>query len=40
MPAFFYATYYNWKNKYAGIQISELHRLRELQSENAKLKRI
>ncbi len=34
------ATYYNWKSKYAGVQVSELHRLRELEAENAKLKRM
>jgi putative transposase len=34
------ATYYLWKNKYAGVQVSELQRLRELEAENAKLKRM
>ncbi len=34
------ATYYNWKSKYAGVQVSELKRMRELEAENAKLKRI
>jgi len=34
------ATYYKWKSKYAGVQVSELHRLRELEAENAKLKRM
>lgn len=34
------ATLYNWKNKYSGMQLSELKKLRELESENAKLKRI
>ena len=34
------ATYYLWKNKYAGVQVSELQRLRELEVENAKLKRM
>ena len=34
------ATYYNWKSKYAGVQVSELNRLRELEAENAKLKRM
>jgi len=34
------ATYYNWKSKYAGVSVSELKRLRELEAENAKLKRI
>lgn len=34
------ATYYNWKSKYAGVQVSDLQRLRELEAENAKLKRM
>jgi putative transposase len=34
------ATLYNWKKKYSGMEESELRRLRELQSENGKLKRI
>lgn len=34
------ATLYNWKNKYQGMQVNELKRLRELEAENAKLKRI
>ena len=33
-------TFYNWKSKYRGMQLSELKRLRELESENGKLKRI
>jgi len=32
------ATYYQWKSKFAGVQVSELQRLRELEAENAKLK--
>ena len=31
------ATYYNWKSKYAGVEVSELQRLRELEAENARL---
>ena len=34
------ATYYHWKSKYAGAGVSELRRLRELEAENAKLKRM
>ncbi|SDX58689.1 putative transposase [Nitrosomonas oligotropha] len=34
------ATYSQWKSKYSGIQVSELTRLRELEAENAKLKRM
>ena len=33
-------TYYNWKAKYGGASASELKRLRELEAENAKLKRM
>lgn len=33
-------TYFNWKAKYGGATISELRRLRELEAENAKLKRM
>jgi putative transposase len=32
------ATIYNWKAKYGGLEVSEARRLRELESENAKLK--
>ncbi|WP_117352367.1 IS3 family transposase [Blastomonas fulva] len=34
------ATIYNWKAKYGGMEVSEARRLRELESENAKLKRL
>ena len=34
------ATFYNWKAKYAGMTVAELRRLRELETENSKLKRI
>jgi len=34
------ATYYAWKSKYAGMTISEAQRLRSLEEENRKLKRI
>jgi putative transposase len=34
------ATYYNWKARYGGASVSELKRLRELEGENAKLKRM
>src|SRR5215470_2532375 len=34
------ATYYHWKSKYAGAGVGELKRLRELEAENAKLKRM
>ena len=34
------ATIYNWKAKYGGLGASEARRLRVLESENAKLKRL
>jgi putative transposase len=34
------ATYYNWKSKYGGASAAELKRLKELEAENAKLKRM
>ncbi|WP_156139588.1 IS3 family transposase [Sphingomonas sp. 35-24ZXX] len=34
------ATIYNWKAKYGGLEVSEARRLRELESENARLKRL
>ena len=34
------ATYYHWKSKYAGAGVPELKRLRELEAENTKLKRM
>lgn len=33
-------TYYQWKSKYAGVSVSELKRMRELEVENDKLKRL
>ena len=33
-------TYYNWKSKYGGLEISELRRLKGLEAENSKLKRL
>jgi putative transposase len=33
-------TYYKWKAKYGGLGVSELKRLKELEQENAKLKRM
>ena len=34
------ATIYNWKSKYGGMEVSDARRLKELESENAKLKRL
>jgi len=33
------ATFYNWKAKFGGMDVSEAKRLRALEDENAKLKR-
>ena len=34
------ATYYAWKSKYGGMDASELRRVKELESENSRLKRM
>ena len=34
------ATYFNWRAKYGGVSVSELKRMKELEVENAKLKRM
>ena len=34
------ATYFNWTKKYAGLLPTEMRRLRELEEENGRLKRI
>lgn len=34
------ATYYKWKSKYGGLEMSDVRRMRELEAENAKLKRM
>ncbi|MGJ8523087.1 IS3 family transposase ISIba2 [Carnimonas sp. R-84981] len=33
-------SFYNWRSKYAGLEVKEARRLRELESENSKLKRL
>jgi putative transposase len=33
-------TFHNWKRKYGGLTMSELHRMRELEQENSRLKRL
>jgi len=33
-------TYFNWRSKYGGVSVSELKRMRDLEAENAKLKRM
>jgi putative transposase len=34
------ATFYNWKAKYGGMEVSEAKRLKALEDENAKLKKL
>ena len=33
-------TFYRWRNKYSGMEVSEVKRLRELEKENSELKKI
>ena len=33
-------TYYRWRKEYGGLQVDQARRLKELEQENAKLKRI
>ena len=33
-------TFYNWRSKFAGMEVNEAKRLRELETENNKLKRL
>lgn len=33
-------TFYRWKNKYAGLGVAELRRLKQLEEENKKLKQL
>ena len=34
------ATFYNWRKKFAGLMPSEMKRLKQLEEENSKLKRL
>lgn len=34
------ATFYNWKNKYGGMEASDVKRLKDLEEENSRLKRM
>lgn len=34
------ATYYKWKSRYGGMEASDLKRVKELEAENARLKRL
>ena len=33
-------TFYNWRSKYAGLEVNDAKRMRELESENSKLKKL
>jgi len=34
------ATFYRWKKKYAGLGVPEMRRLRQIEDENSRLKRL
>ncbi len=34
------ATFYNWRSKFGGMEVSEAKRLKQLEDENAKLKKL
>lgn len=34
------ATFFNWKSKYGGVEVNELKRIRELEEENLRLKKM
>lgn len=34
------ATYYTWKSKYGGMEVADVRRLKELEEENTRLKRM
>lgn len=34
------ATFYNWKSKYGGMQVSDISKLRDLEKENSELKKM
>ena len=34
------ATFYNWKKKFGGMGVTELRRLRQLEDENQRLRRL
>ena len=33
-------TFYNWRSKYAGLEVNDAKRLKDLESENHRLKRL
>jgi len=36
----FSGTFYNWRSKYAGLEVNEAKRLKDLESENNRLKKL
>ena len=34
------ATFYNWKSKYGGMEVSDVKRMKDLEEENARLKKM
>jgi putative transposase len=34
------ATFFNWKAKYGGMQVSDVKKMKEIEAENARLKRM
>ena len=34
------ATFYTWRKKFSGMDTSDIHRLKQLEEENAKLKKL
>jgi putative transposase len=34
------ATFYNWRSRYGGMEVADVRKLRELEAENAKLKKL
>jgi putative transposase len=34
------ATFYNWKARYGGMEVSDVKKMKDLEDENARLKRI
>jgi putative transposase len=34
------ATFYNWRSKYGGLEVNKAKRLKELEAENSKLKKL
>ena len=35
-----HGTYYHWKSKYGGMEASDLKRIRDIEAENSRLKRL